>query len=501
MINKIKYTLVALILLSFVSCNDWLKVTPKNRVDGIELLTTVEGFNSALSGIYSKLSENELYGASLQFEMLDVMTGYWKVLSDHDLYQYTQYNYTDSKVNGKINGIWSSMYFNVAQCNHIIESLENVNASEIDYFDIIKGEAYGLRAFHHMELLKMFGPAIATSGDMDKKSIPYRTKYDKYAIGFHTYREVVDMIRKDLLIAADAMVNDPIDELGREGTANTSNLINYNGLLDFRAARMNKYAVYALLARLEMMAGNKTEALKYANMFIEPSGLIPFRFVAENEILNPTTDDTRDLKFSSEIIFSIFINKHYENTGDMLGYADYKPTRKSSLYADVSKYRKFYIEGVGNSPNDYRVKFWFKSVGEDVVLAKYQKPAAVGTGIKVAYQPEVALVRFSEMYYIACECNIGVNNEKALNLLNAVRSKRGLDPIVGVTDATQIMNFLIREQQKESFGEGKMFFLFKRLFRNLEGLDGIEIPASQQIFTFPIPDDEYEFSPNEKPKK
>lgn len=499
--NRIKYTFAVLVLLMLASCNEWLKVSPKNRVDGVELLANTEGFNSALGGIYSRMSENSQYGASLEFEMIDAMVGYWTILPEHSLFPFTQYNYTDSKVSGRLSTLWSSMYANVAQCNHIIESLDEVDASDVEYFEIIKGEAYGLRAFLHMELLKMFGPAIAMSSDMDKRAIPYRTKFDKHAIEFHTYKEVLDLAREDLLTAVDAMGKDPIDELGREGNGNTSNLMNYIGLLDFRAARMNKYAVYALLARLEMMANNKPKALEYANLFIEPQGLIPFRFVADNEILTPPTDNTRDLKFSSEIIFSLFINKHYENTGDLLGYADYKPTKNTSLYPDVNKYRNFYINGEDCSPDDYRYKYWFKNNGDNAVLAKYQQPAAVGPGVRIAYQPEVALLRLPELYYIASECNIGIDNTKALSLLNAVRSKRGLAPIVDIVDSDRIMDLLVKEQQKEFFGEGKMFFLFKRLFRNISDLTGLETAASQQLFMFPIPDDEYEFSPNEKPKK
>ena len=39
-----------------------------------------------------------------------------------------------------------------------------------------------------------------------------------------------------------------------------------------------------------------------------------------------------------------------------------------------------------------------------------------------AYYPEIPIMRLSEIYYIACEAQIGVDNTLALQYLNDVRS-------------------------------------------------------------------------------
>ena len=43
------------------------------------------------------------------------------------------------------------------------------------YYEIMKGEALGLRAFLHFDLLRMFGPVFAM--EPQGKAIPYRTVF------------------------------------------------------------------------------------------------------------------------------------------------------------------------------------------------------------------------------------------------------------------------------------------------------------------------------------
>lgn len=60
----IKYGL-ALLLLSFYSCESWLNVTPSDRLSEEMLFNDREGFVKALNGVYIELNTNELYGRNL----------------------------------------------------------------------------------------------------------------------------------------------------------------------------------------------------------------------------------------------------------------------------------------------------------------------------------------------------------------------------------------------------------------------------------------------------
>lgn len=58
-----------------------------------------------------------------------------------------------------------------------------------------------------------------------------------------------------------------------------------------------------------------------------------------------------------------------------------------------------------------------------------------------------------------------------------------------------------REARKDFIGEGRMFFMYKRLFRDIYVRQGVTITADENRFVIPIPDDEYEFAGIEKPSE
>jgi hypothetical protein len=59
----------------------------------------------------------------------------------------------------------------------------------------MKGEALGLRAFLHFDLLRMFGPVYKEHPA--SKAIPYRIAFDKDATPVLPASEVVDAILKE----------------------------------------------------------------------------------------------------------------------------------------------------------------------------------------------------------------------------------------------------------------------------------------------------------------
>lgn len=66
--------------------------------------------------------------------------------------------------------------------------------------------------------------------------------------------------------------------------------------------------------------------------------------------------------------------------------------------------------------------YWFKlrEGGEYYEILKLKK-APEAQGLSAAYDPEVPIMRLPEIYYIACEAQIGKDNDLALSYLNAVR--------------------------------------------------------------------------------
>jgi hypothetical protein len=79
-----------------------------------------------------------------------------------------------------------------------------------------------------------------------------------------------------------------------------------------------------------------------------------------------------------------------------------------------------------------------------------------------------------------------------------VRYNRGIgQEIHGETSRDIFLNELLKECRKEFFAEGQIFYMYKRLNRNIVGQGGISIPASNQIFMLPMPNDEIAFGQRE----
>ena len=103
-------------LLTFSSCNDWLDVDPKTSIPADKEF----GFKDALTGIYLKLTDTELYARNLTYGYLDELAG---IYEDHSLSNDADrtdiYDYTD-EAESRINGIYVKMYNttwrNIATC-------------------------------------------------------------------------------------------------------------------------------------------------------------------------------------------------------------------------------------------------------------------------------------------------------------------------------------------------------------------------------------------------
>ena len=67
--RNLYYMAVGLLML-FASCSDWLDVKPKTNVEEEDLFKNEQGFKEALTGVYIKLSETQLYGRELTYGFL-----------------------------------------------------------------------------------------------------------------------------------------------------------------------------------------------------------------------------------------------------------------------------------------------------------------------------------------------------------------------------------------------------------------------------------------------
>ena len=240
-------------LLTTTSCEDFLNITPEGQAKRDELLMTTEGLEEAMYGVYAQLRSTTLYGQELHFQTLEVMAHNMYCDGNTAIMALGEFDYQNTSVKSLFEGIWTTMYKNISNANSVLNSPLIIDAEEFPY-TIYKGEALGLRAFMHFDLVRLFAKQYTLNPKAD--GIPYATEFSLKTPEFESLQKNYEHIIADLLEAERLLA----DEEKYEGEGNY--------MLD-RQIHFNKYAVKATLARVYLTMGDKENAAKYAKEVID----------------------------------------------------------------------------------------------------------------------------------------------------------------------------------------------------------------------------------------
>lgn len=466
----------------FTSCEDWLDVRPKSEIKEEDLFSTERGFRQALFGVYAGMSDADIYGGNLSMSFLDVLAQNYVIETMGQPFYYEKlYDYEHLQVERRIDAIWAEMYNQIVNCNNI---LENLNGSEDlfvdDNYKFIKAETKALRAFLHFDLLRMFGPSIASGGG-DELAIPFVHKVQVTPFPQLTVNEMLDTLVSELKDSKTLLKS--IDPIGPEFAEYADSEYEWNvdkniymdddGFLMFRKSRMNYYAVSALLARIYLYMDDKEKALIEANEVIASSR---FTWIdIDTQIIGRSQPD---VIFYDEIIFNLFDDgidtKSDQYFIDDASYELHIPDVRRSAYFP-------YANGEGGD-SDYRFRYHFnRKGGQNEFICKYDY-----LNDDTRYIP---MIRLSEMMYIAAECE--TDKGKALNYLNMVRENRGYEEENFITDPELLDLEIGKEYRREFLGEGQMFYYLKR--KNIQNIEFSNIAGSNSVYVLPIPDSEIDF--------
>ena len=73
LIKNMRVIVILLFSLLITSCEGWLNVSPKSEVKYDDLFSYKNGFKDQLTGVYTALCSDNLYGANLTFGMADAL--------------------------------------------------------------------------------------------------------------------------------------------------------------------------------------------------------------------------------------------------------------------------------------------------------------------------------------------------------------------------------------------------------------------------------------------
>lgn len=480
--KKIIYTMIIACTTLFASCDSWLEVKPYDQIAEGELQKSEEGYQKMLNGIYIDLNSDALYGQTLSVEMIEVMGGAYSIGSDNSVWgnykDLSSYQYNTEYWRDRLDQTWNKAYALILNCNKILATIDgNKNLFTDGSYYIIKGEALALRAMLHFDMLRLFGPVY--SKDSDKKAIPYYTKQTNSPEPILTAQEVMEKITTDYEDALNYLANDPVKT---EGTMMSSTEDGSSNFLRYRALRLNYYAVEALMARAYLYMGNKTEAFKYATDVIKTADQNIFPFVDKNLVIGSPADPDRI--FSSEVLFALTntsrgtIHKNFFDPSRLPNYV---------FRMDDSMMSNLVYGGAattGGYQDDYRYRACWMATGSNRYFYKYSDMVANGS----IQNTMIPMVRLGEMFLIAAESQSG-DLKAGVQYVNALRRNRGVASLTTLTP-----DLLKYEYIRELYGEGQLFYLYKRLNSDIitSATSSKNPKASDLIFVVPLPDTETE---------
>ena len=455
-------------MLSTTACSDFLDVAPETEKEKEEMLSKESGYKNVLIGAYIRMKSTSLYGGEMVYGTAEMLAQHWDNTSKGTLpYYFRLFDYKASEVESALSSIYNNLFKVIADVNGLLEVIDsNKEVFKGNNYELIKGEALALREFCNFDVLRLFGPMPENLPS--EAILPYVKQVSTMPNSKVTYTQFTESLLDDLQQAEQLMKDkDPICSKSIAELNSTSSDDNF---WMYRQMRMNYYAVCATLARVHLWMGSKSEALEYAKIVIDATDATGKQMYR----LGNSDDCARgDYTLSSEHIFNMNV-KDLSTTslGTARGYQKTKSQLTSYLY--------------GSGSTDIRLAYMWDYVYDDWEWTYYNyfKKYFQSSNMPAISKNTLPLIRLYEMYLIAMECS---NYTEATDLYEVMCAARDISP-VEITDAVELKDLLIKEYNKEFYGEGQAFYMYKRL--GVEQILYTDEPGSVATYVIPLPKNE-----------
>lgn len=504
--NKIIISLITLVFFTLNSCSDYLETKPRSFWTDKTFYSNKQEVDLALAGIYSQLSNDQVYGWSLN---VLIEAGTDESYTNDGTANWAEANNEHSSASDPIKNVWLKFY----SCIQLVNQLESKlspdifvstgnNTAENQYKEVL-AKAYFMRAFCYFNLANWFGPVplrLTPSLSQEDNNLAPSPAFDVYT-----------QVEKDLIFASENLVN---SKSGR-----------------YTPGEPNKMAAHGLLARLYLRMGGYQPYLSDvdANCYFENSqqyfvkakqqceivmndsyyGIVPYStdpLSYRTHFLN-YLQDRYDLK---ESLFEISFG-YYEQLGlrvsgrlgnlngvEFVGRNDI-PRGFCKINASVSLYNSYDLQDKRREWNIAGYKNRVSASAGSVVVTSYiyDNPldeeygpgkfrrweptdlAAVKASGTLQRAPYTILnntvgsdtdpnftsinfpiLRYSDILLMHAEACIGGKNGtadadiNAVKSLNIVRERAGLAPYDGSLSHNQFFNELVDERLRELCFEG-----------------------------------------------
>lgn len=492
--NIFKYTLLSLAAAFMVTSCD-LNLIPEGSLvyDPDNIITNsvdLQGFEAGVIAQFRGIAPQGVLD-----EPQDIMMDYFNALADygnnygsvHRTDQYFGADDYDTRDN------WRYPYLAIRHFNIVINGAKTVPAGLEADAAIARGEAFVARAYAYLHMIRLFAKPYGASSSTDL-GLPIVLEYDQTARpARNTVKEVYDQIKTDLDSAAVLLKDVPGAIRAEKPTIDFVNAMYARYYLDTKDyAKAGEYAVKVIESEAGYTLAN--DAASFAAEFVNDKGKEPILQFFGNLAEGGYGTHTYYADVSSDSEHGQYYRPYFI------------PTKKLAEAYEASDLRNAWLTD-GTSTIFTNGK-WYTN--EFKVFKKYPGNPALQGGTTPDTRHFLKPITISEMYLIAAEAYVDIDNAKSAKYLSDLQTARG------ATAKTATIENIQNEWYKETVGQGLRISCLKRWGIGFDGrpaqtgavsADAVvnqpnfitkSMPATDFHFVWPVPKHEIQVNPNLK---
>ncbi len=440
---------------------------PIDLIPSDKALQNMSDVQNAVFGVYGTWSaRRSVYISSIISDEVRLGTGTEYRNVGNILFNWQHVSDSQDWRDGETGGVWTNLYAVIDRANRTLElmvAVPAVNATEVALKVQLRGELLALRAYAHLELLKVYG--AATVYDPAALGVTVMTKYvvspGTFTSTRNTYAQVMTAVNADLTEARTLLPTSFID-----------------------IGRVTRNAVIGMQVKAALFSGQWQNAVDRATEIL---ALQPISTAVAYTNLWVTR--TLPSNQTSEILWKLNIQQ--SNLGANIGnlWQDNAPT--NAVQASPAEKLMNTFDRV----NDVRFATFFRTAPRNLIN-KYGSSTVTSEN----YQYDIKVLRSSDILLARAEAYAELNNLPLANAdLNTLRAARITGYVaVNITDRAALITAIITERYKELCYEGNRYFDLKRrglpIVRDLSDVSNIAtiqtlLPTNDK-FILPIPQQE-----------
>lgn len=481
--NFIKATIACVVtgsFLSLASCSNLLDVAPRSSASSETALTTAEGLDAALNGIYDRLQSVVLYGRDM-LAVSEALSDNAQATNKSGRLNNESRNVTGATFGTAIQtgGSWQTTYLAVNQANLVIDAARNATfLSDTAQKNRILGRAYLLRALLYHDLMRIYaydpgveisqysrgGVPLVTTGvsGQNQITLPARASVS----------DVYKQIYTDLQTAIPLLSATNVPLYGSRPAAQ---------VLLSRVALYNKDYATAVTAATNAITNGGVSLLANSSYVSgwrapnHPESLLEIAF---------TTPENIGVNTSLQTTYTTLVRPGDRSTTG--GFGDLVPSAAFLAELEVEK------SSTGASLDVRRQLYELGTSGRGTAVIECTKFLGKNGTINL---DNVPAIRISEAYLNRAEANAMLgNNTAALADLNAIRTRAGLSAST-LTDNAAILAEVLRQRRLEYGFEGHRWFDLKRRGQDIVKVQGT-VPYTDFRILAGVPTNELVTNPN-----